>query len=184
MTQILSDEMMHHYSQVTDRVERGDGKVETRVCSRKEQNHSPGYKAMVAIPDAVKSGSVWVVRLLLAVPGVDINHEYARAPLMIAVRSQPPNIEMVKVILAVVGVKVQINEPQDREGNTVLNWADHNGCDEKIIQLLIDEGAQRIDEPLRSQVDVPQDGQIEGPLLRNAATLQALACGPFNFMSS
>ncbi|KAJ6174873.1 hypothetical protein N7485_004678 [Penicillium canescens] len=138
---------------------------------------------MVAIPDALKSGSVRVVRLLLAVPGVDINHEYARAPLMIAVRSQPPNIEMVKVILAVVGVKVQINEPQDREGNTVLNWADHNGCDEKIIQLLIDEGAQRIDEPLRSQVDVPQDGQIEGPLLRNAATLQALTCGPFNFMS-
>lgn len=168
MVQLLLDEMMHHYSQITTGRQPGKEKEGIRICTREHRKHRPGNQAILALPDAVESGNVEVVRLILTVPGLDINHESLRGPytpLMIAVRTEPPNIEMIKVLLAVEGMEIRINKPQDPDGNTVLTWVDHNGCDEEIIQLLIDHGAQRTNKPLGIPLDVPQNWQIHAPLL-------------------
>ncbi|OQD78878.1 hypothetical protein PENANT_c074G11712 [Penicillium antarcticum] len=169
MVQLLVDEMMHHDSRITGGGQRGEEKVGIKLCTRKGRKHSPGNQAMLALLEAVKLGNVEVVKLLLAVPGVDINHELlqgSHTPLMIAVRSRPPIIEMIKVLLAVEGIEIRINEPQDLEGNTVFIWAHHNECDEEIIQLLVDNGAQRTNEPLRvASLAAPQNWQTEAPLM-------------------
>ena len=47
----------------------------------------------------------------------------------------------------------------------MLTWASHSGCDEKIIQLLLDNGAQCTSKPFRSSLDLPVDGQVDAPLL-------------------
>lgn len=170
VVQLLLDEMMHHYSRIMDARQRGEEEEGTRICTRYNRNHSPGNSAIASLPDAVESGNVEVVRLLLTVPGVDINDGYLQgrnSPLLIAVRAEQPSIEMIKVLLAIKGIKIQINKPQDLEGNTVLIWANHSGCDDEIIQVLIDNGAQRTNEPFRSRLDLPQDGQVDVPLLRS-----------------
>ncbi|KAJ5765833.1 hypothetical protein N7520_005392 [Penicillium odoratum] len=117
MVQLLLDEMMHHNSRIIGGGQKCEEKVAIRLYTRKGRKHSPGNQAILTLPEAVKLGNVEVVKLLLAVPGVDINHEILQGsdtPLMIAVRSKPPVIEMIKVLLAVEGVKIWINEPQDR----------------------------------------------------------------------
>ncbi|KAJ5664212.1 hypothetical protein N7507_004943 [Penicillium longicatenatum] len=169
MVQLLLDEMMHHNSRITSEGQRDEDKAGIRVCTRNGRKHSPGNQAMLALPEAVRFGNVEVVKLLLAVPGVNITDELlqgSNTPLMIAVRSKPPIIQMIKVLLAVEGAGIRINEPQDLEGNTVFDWAHHNGCGEEILQLLVDNGAQRTNEPLRvASVAAPQDWQTEAPLM-------------------
>ncbi|KAJ5257020.1 hypothetical protein N7478_013124 [Penicillium angulare] len=166
MVQLLLDEMIHHYSQITVG-DGGDEKFERGGCLLNPKTHNPSKSAMLALPDGIKSGSVRVVRSLLTVPEFDINHQYVKDLLMIAVKCQPRNIEIIKALLAVDGIEKQINESQDFEGNKVLTWAYQNGCDNEIIQLLEDKGAQGASEPCRYQVERPQDGQHDAPLLRN-----------------
>ncbi|KAJ5083563.1 ion channel nompc [Penicillium angulare] len=164
MVQLLLDEMIHH-SQITVG-DRGDEKFERRECPLDQKTHSPSKSAMLALPDGIKSRSVRVVRSLLTVPGFDINHQCVQNPLMIAVKCEPRNIEIIKALLAVDGIDKRINE-QDFEGNKVLTWAYHNECDDEIIQLLTDKGAQGASEPYRSLVERPQDGQHDAPPLRS-----------------
>ncbi|KFY15294.1 hypothetical protein V491_05718 [Pseudogymnoascus sp. VKM F-3775] len=104
MVQLLLDEMMHHYSRITDARQRGKEEEGTRICTRYYRNHSPGNTAIAALPDAMESGNVEVVRLLLTVSRVDINHGYltgANIPLLITVRAEQPSIDMIKVLLAI-----------------------------------------------------------------------------------
>lgn len=169
MVQLLLDEMMRHDSRITGRRQRGEDNLGIGLCTRKGRKHSPSNQAMLALPEAVKLGNIEVVKLLLAVPGVDITHELlqgSHTPLMIAVRSKPPNIEMIKILLAIEGIEIRINEPQDLEGNTVFTWAHHNECNEEIIQLLVENGAQRTNELLRvASLAAPQNWQTEAPLI-------------------
>ena len=102
-------------------------------------NYADQANGSTALIQASKNGHAEIVRVLLAVSGINANHANTQGTTALSYASQNGHAEIVRALLAVDGTGVDANHATN-QGATALSYASQNGHAEVVRALLAVNG--------------------------------------------